>query len=131
MKGLTKSIPKGLIHVAGRTLLEQGIDCLIEAGIDSLTIATGWKGEMIKDWVSKLDHFQDIKVIDVQNYEIGPLQTLVTALGVSPEGDTVVCPVDLIISADAIRDTISHHQQNQVREQTPRGSFCYRTGPER
>lgn len=113
LNGLTRTIPKALVQVAGRTLLEYGIDRLVKANIQDIIIAIGWKGDVIRDTINQFENLPEVKLVDVSNYEIGPLQTLTTALDAVHNEDSVICPVDLLVSSDAISGIISHHADNQ------------------
>ena len=110
--GVTQTIPKALVQVAGRTLLEHAIDRLIQANIQNITLAIGWKSDMIRDTIHQFEDFPAIQIVEIPNYEIGPLQTLTTALDTIPEKESIICPVDLIISSDAIRGIVKHHTSN-------------------
>ena len=113
LKGLTQTIPKALVEVAGKTLLEYGIERLTNANIQDIIIAVGWKGDMIRNAITRIENLPEVKIIDVYNYEIGPLQTLTTALDAVRNETSVICPVDLLISSDAIRGIVSHHTEAQ------------------
>ncbi|TFG96163.1 NDP-sugar synthase [Candidatus Thorarchaeota archaeon] len=109
LKGLTQTIPKALVQVAGKTLLEHGIERLTKANVQNITIAVGWKSDMIRDAIPQFENSSNIQIVDVYNYEIGPLQTLTTALNAIHDEDSIICPVDLLISSDAISKIVSHH----------------------
>lgn len=109
MRGLTQVVPKALIQIAGKTLLERSIECLLEANIHQISIAVGWKSDMIRKAITHHPYLQSLQIIDVPNYEIGPLQTLTTALRSIRGQETIIYPVDLLISSDAISTVISHH----------------------
>jgi len=113
LNGLTQSIPKALVQVAGKTLLEYGIERFTKADIRNITIALGWKGDMIRDSINQFENLPEINLVDVSNYEIGPLQTLTTALNAVHNEESIICPVDLLISSNAIREIIFHHADNQ------------------
>ncbi|MGY5880746.1 MAG: NDP-sugar synthase [Candidatus Thorarchaeota archaeon] len=113
LKGITQSIPKALVHVAGKTLLEYAIERFTKANIQDITIAIGWKGDMIRNAINQFEDLPKVKIVDVSNYEIGPLQTLTTALDAIRNEESVICPVDLLISSDAISEIVSYHADNQ------------------
>lgn len=50
MGHLTEAIPKPMIRVSGKPLLEHILDRLREAGIESAAIVTGYRGEMIREY---------------------------------------------------------------------------------
>ena len=47
LRPLTESVPKALVEVRGRSLLERHLDGLSEAGIETVVINLGWLGEKI------------------------------------------------------------------------------------
>ncbi|MHA2396114.1 MAG: NTP transferase domain-containing protein [Candidatus Thorarchaeota archaeon] len=106
MRPLTNELPKALVNVAGRTLLEWAIERYKQSEIDDIVIAVGWKGDMIEDFVSK----SDIKtsVVHVPKYEKGPLQTLLTAIE-SFDGDFLLSPVDAMIEPATVMGIQAHH----------------------
>ena len=57
---LTDNIPKGMIKLFGKTLIERQIEIYRNCGIDDTTIVTGYKSEMI--------HFSGINYIKNQNF---------------------------------------------------------------
>lgn len=57
---LTDNIPKGMIKLFGKTLIERQIEIYRNCGIDDITIVTGYKSEMI--------HFSGINYIKNQNF---------------------------------------------------------------
>ena len=53
LKPLTDTVPKGLVEVQGRPLLEHVLDLLKEAGVDDVILSVGYLGDRIKE------HFRD------------------------------------------------------------------------
>ena len=60
MKALTDEVPKPMLNVHGRPILEHIIGGLIIAGIRELCIITGWRAEVIES------HFGDGRRLDVK-----------------------------------------------------------------
>lgn len=108
MRPLTDEIPKALVNIAGRTLLECAVERYYQSGINDIVIAVGWKGSMIEDFVSK----SNIKasVVHVSDYEIGPLQTLLTAIETF-DGDFLLSPVDAMIEPASMVGIQTHHSE--------------------
>lgn len=103
---LTNEIPKALLNVAGRTLLEWAVERYTQAGINDIVIAVGWKGSMIEDFVSKASI--NASVVHVSDYEIGPLQTLLTAIETF-DGDFLLSPVDAMVESTSMMGIQTHH----------------------
>lgn len=57
MKELTEEVPKPMLPVAGRPLLEWILDALREAGIDRYVIVTGYRAERIEKHFGDGSHF--------------------------------------------------------------------------
>ncbi|MCX7016291.1 MAG: sugar phosphate nucleotidyltransferase [Candidatus Sumerlaeota bacterium] len=54
----TYSMPKVLLHVAGKPILGHILDELKSLGISKVTLIVGYRGEMIRDFVESTYHFQ-------------------------------------------------------------------------
>ncbi len=108
MGPLTNEMPKALVNIAGRTLLEWAVERYHQSGINDIVIAVGWKGSMIEDFVSK----SNIKasVVHVSDYEIGPLQTFLTAIETF-DGDFLLSPVDAMIEPASMVGIQTHHSK--------------------
>jgi choline kinase len=52
LRPLTDTMPKCLLEVGGRTLLERTIDAMRQAGITEFVVVTGYCGDMIREWIS-------------------------------------------------------------------------------
>lgn len=113
LKGLTQSVPKALVQIAGKTLIEHAVERFKKAQISNITIAIGWKSNMIRDAILQLKHLTEIHIVEVTDYEIGPLQTLTTALDYIKGEAALVTPIDLIVSSEALSKIVSSHSNNQ------------------
>jgi len=113
LKGLTQSVPKALVQVAGRTLLEHAIERMKKAQISDITVATGWKSDMVREVITQLEHLAEIHTVEVTDYEIGPLQTLTTSLDYIQDEAAIITPIDLMVSSEALSKIVSSHSNNQ------------------
>ena len=52
LRPLTDTKPKCLLVVGRRTLLQRTIDAMLQAGIDEFVVVTGYRGEMIRDFIT-------------------------------------------------------------------------------
>lgn len=55
LRPITNSIPKPLVKVGGRSLLERGLDQLVQAGVTKAVINVSHLGEQIIDFCASLD----------------------------------------------------------------------------
>ena len=69
LRPLTDTKPKCLLKVGDSTLLERTIDAMAATGITELVVVTGYRGEMIREWINT--HRQTLKwtFIDNADYE--------------------------------------------------------------
>ena len=69
LRPLTDTKPKCLLKVGDRTLLERTIDAMVATGITELVVVTGYRGEMIREWINT--HRQTLKwtFVDNADYE--------------------------------------------------------------
>jgi glucose-1-phosphate thymidylyltransferase len=106
MRPLTDVIPKALVNIAGKTLLEWAIERYSQSGIEDIVIAVGWKGDMIEDFLSKSN--LNTRVIHVPDYETGPLQTLLKAIETF-DGDFLLSPVDALLESSTVLGIQAYH----------------------
>jgi len=110
---LTKEIPKALVNIAGKTLLEWAVERYKQSGIKDIVVAVGWKGSLIEEFVSQRDI--DVKLVHVPDYEIGPLKTFLTALE-SFDGDFLLSPVDALLEPATLVGLLSHNKDIATQE---------------
>lgn len=57
MGSLTQDLPKPMLPVRGRPILEHILEGIVAAGIQELTLITGWRAEIIEDHFGSGDRF--------------------------------------------------------------------------
>ncbi len=112
LRGLTQSVPKALVQIAGKTLLEYAIERFQKAGISNITISIGWKSEMVLEAIAQLEHPSEIHTVEVTDYEIGPLRTLTTSLDHIKDQKALITPVDLLVSSESLSKIVSSHRNS-------------------
>ena len=65
LRPLTDTQPKCLLKVGERTLLERTVDAQLSAGIDELVVVTGYRGEMIRDFLTM--HYPSLTIHFIHN----------------------------------------------------------------
>ena len=65
LRPLTDDRPKCLLSLGGKTLLERTVDAMCAAGVDSLLVVIGYRGEMIRDFISQ--HYPHLPVDYLDN----------------------------------------------------------------
>jgi MurNAc alpha-1-phosphate uridylyltransferase len=56
LRPVTETLPKPLVKISGRTLLDHVIDCLMRAGVERIVVNTHYKAEMIAEQLARRDH---------------------------------------------------------------------------
>jgi choline kinase len=69
LRPLTDSTPKCLLNVGGKTILEMTIDNILYNGIDEFVMVTGYKENMIKDFIREKYPALNITYITNPDYE--------------------------------------------------------------
>lgn len=65
LRPLTDERPKCLLTVGQRTLLERTVDGIIAAGISELVVVTGYRAQMIRDFLTS--HYPDLTIHFIDN----------------------------------------------------------------
>ncbi|MEK7643717.1 MAG: phosphocholine cytidylyltransferase family protein [Patescibacteria group bacterium] len=66
----TKNIPKALLAVGDKTILEHLLDNISECGLERVVIITGYLGEMIKEKIRKNYRNCRVDYVNNENFEI-------------------------------------------------------------
>ena len=61
LRPLTDTKPKCLLKVGERTLLERTVAAMAAAGISEFVVVTGYRAEMIKDFLENLDNLDNLE----------------------------------------------------------------------
>ena len=69
LRPLTDTKPKCLLVVGRRTLLQRTIDAMLQAGIDEFVVVTGYRGEMIRDFITTHYPQQTFHFLHNHDYE--------------------------------------------------------------
>lgn len=67
MMPLTKDIPKCLVEVNGKPIIEYQLNALTENGIKDIVIVIGYKGEEIRKFINNHTKFRDLNIKYVEN----------------------------------------------------------------
>jgi len=69
LRPLTDACPKCLLKIGERTLLQRTVDAMIAADINELVVVTGYRAEMIRDFLTKQYPSLNIHFIHNGDYE--------------------------------------------------------------
>lgn len=105
LQPLTDAVPKALVYLAGKPLLQWAVEHMRAAGIPRVIVAAGWMEESVRKFVQSMA-YEGVEVKEVEDYALGPLHTLIGALPKEYAGEVIVAPVDAWLSASDIRGII-------------------------
>jgi len=117
LKPLTYDLPKALVQIGDATLIDRLIDSYESAGIASVTLGVGWQGDVLRNYLQQRQSGMDIEVVDVPDYEDGPLITLTTVLRTIEDQSVIVGPVDHLMDRNLLRNTLErYHSKNSPED---------------
>lgn len=103
MRPLTEDMPKPLVPVAGKPMIETVIDALVDLKLNHIYIVTGYLGEQFG---YLRDKYSNITLLQNTAYEtINNISSLYAALDVLRKGDCFICEADLFISDSSFLKT--------------------------
>ena len=69
LRPLTNEKPKCLLEVGGKTLLQRTVDAMISAGVKEFVVVTGYRAEMIREFLTVNYQLSIINYIDNVDFE--------------------------------------------------------------
>jgi len=117
LRPLTHKIPKGLIEIDGKTLLERSLDNLSTNGIKKVIIVTGYLGNMIKEKLGS--NYKDIEIIYTENKEYretGSMYSFSQAKKLIDDNDEdiILLESDLLYDKKAIKAIINSEKKDFI-----------------
>jgi NDP-sugar pyrophosphorylase family protein len=109
---ITATIPKALIPIANRPLLDYVISSLKKASIKEIIVVTGYLGSRITKYLRASKKYDDVEIdlVHVHNYNAGPLYSLLASERLIND-DFLLAPVDLIVKHQIICKLVRSHIQ--------------------
>lgn len=94
MLPLTAAMPKALINIFGKSLLERAIDTLIAYGIRKVVIVTGYMKEKIRDYIKTRDFDIQVELVN-QEQQLGLADAILVSRNCLKNDFVMLCPDSL------------------------------------
>jgi choline kinase len=109
LRPLTNTLPKCLLEVAGRTLLDRLCEAFVTAGLARAVIVTGHLSERVEAHMPARRWPLDITCVRNDRYETtNNAVSLAAARDAVGEAGIVLCDADVIFSTNPLRSLIDH-----------------------
>ncbi|TXT53982.1 MAG: hypothetical protein BAJATHORv1_100067 [Candidatus Thorarchaeota archaeon] len=103
---ITNTRPKSLIRLCGQSILERLLNTCSQVGINDFIIGLGYRGHQIQEHLKGSKFADNIHFVEVEKYEIGPLQTLTSCLEQVDDAPVLVLPSDLVTAEELLQSFI-------------------------
>lgn len=129
LRPITEHLPKALVEVRGRSLLERHLDRLAAAGVETVVINLGWHGEQIAERIGSGSDFGVNVIYSPEGDDIletgGGIRRALPVLGTEP---FIVVNADVytdmpLPGIDLATDSVGHLVLVPRPEQKPKGDF--------
>jgi len=106
-----ETLPKGLIEVGGKSLIERSIDFLLSSGIQKIVMVTGHLADI---YVDRLGHIKEIQFIFNPDYaKSGSMQSLALCDHFVFE-DFILLDSDIIYELGILHSLLAHNAENSI-----------------
>ena len=78
-KRLKANVPKILLKIGNKSLLERHVENLLNLGIKNIGIVIGYKSNQLRNFIKKIDKEKNIKIFKNSSYKLGSIVSLVSA----------------------------------------------------
>ena len=112
-KRLKANVPKILLKVGNKSLLERHYENLLNLGIKNIGIVIGYKSNQLTNFIKKIDIKKNIKVYRNSRYKLGSIVSLVCASKFFYiKGDLIFMDGDVFYDKKVLKKLINSKKKN-------------------
>lgn len=112
LRPLTDSVPKCLLKIGTKTILEMTIGNILQNGINDFIIVTGYREEMIKEFISRKYRDMKVKFLSNPDYENNNNSYSLWLAKEFVRGDCILLDSDIIFDSRIISALLSSGYDN-------------------
>lgn len=114
MKGLTEAVPKCLLELGGRTLLDWQTEALLTAGLSRIIIVTGYRSQLLRDFRSNPGGMNFECLENIRWAETNMVQTLMCALPSLSGAAALVSYADIVYKPAHVKALLTANEDIAV-----------------
>ncbi|MBZ4195149.1 aminotransferase class I/II-fold pyridoxal phosphate-dependent enzyme [Mycoplasma tauri] len=113
LKKLTKENPKSMVKINETTLIKRMLDILDKKSLNQIIILTGYKNDLLKNYINSLGLKTKLKFINNDNYDsTNNIYSMFLAKNEMVNDDTLTLESDLIFDEEIIDELLSDDRKN-------------------
>ena len=114
-KRLKVSLPKILLRIGNRSLLERHYDNLLSLGVKKIGIVVGYKSQYLIKCIKEIDKKKKIKIIKNPKYKLGSIVSLVCASSFFYErGELILMDGDVLYDKKILKKLIDTKKKDTL-----------------
>lgn len=114
LKPLTDHTPKCLLDIEGKSLLQRMIDSILDNGVEKFILVTGYRNEMIENFVRHNYESIDFTFINNPDFENNNNSYSLWLASEFVKGDMLLLDSDIFFESGIITSMISSHKENII-----------------
>ncbi len=123
LRPLTERLPKSLIEVGGKTLLERSLDNLKEAGITEAVIVVGFFAERIKEKLGRVYNGISIDYIQNDDYPTsGSMWSFYKSKDIIGDDGVILLESDILYEVKALKSLLQAEEKDLILTAEPLNS---------
>ncbi len=112
-KRLKANVPKILLKIGNKSLLERHVENLLNLGIKNIGIVIGYKSNQLRNFIKKIDRKKNIKIFKNSSYKLGSIVSLVSASNFFyKKGNLILMDGDVFYDKKILKKLLNSKKKN-------------------